>query len=348
MALASKSLTTPKAFVAGSKPVAIRPRLQVSCKASNEGAARRDVLLAGAAAAATLLQSSPAAAATREMAVSSLSTFQKAAQRTAFQTAAEGALKPLFKAEDATGLLALMLHDAATYDAETKTGGYDGSILINSEELNRPENAYLKPLAARVKEAKAAVDAAVDPKGEKISYADLLVLATKVATTQAWKAVKMQKTQTTSGGEIITTVYGTEWPVRLGRVDSAAAGAAGRLPAADAPVAEITAFMGKLGVKEGSAGAGPFTPKPPFWERPTFFIWPAAAKDPAAEEARFAAEDPANFAGVKRDMDRSRGTLTRTDYEVEFINTFTKLAAMGATFNPDAYLHTETTLQLKF
>jgi ABC-type sugar transport system substrate-binding protein len=36
------------------------------------------------------------------------------------------------------------------------------------------------------------------------------------------------------------------------------------------------------------------------------------------------------------------------DYEVEFINTFTKLAAMGATFNPDAYLHTETTLQLKF
>lgn len=30
------------------------------------------------------------------------------------------------------------------------------------------------------------------------------------------------------------------------------------------------------------------------------------------EEARFAAEDPANFAGVKRDMDRSRGTLTRT------------------------------------
>lgn len=68
---------------------------------------------------------------TREMAVSSLSTFQKAAQRTAFQTAAEGALKPLFTAEDATGLLALMLHDAATYDAETKTGGYDGSILIN-------------------------------------------------------------------------------------------------------------------------------------------------------------------------------------------------------------------------
>jgi hypothetical protein len=32
---------------------------------------------------------------------------------------------------NATELLALMLRDAATYDAETKTGGFDGSILIN-------------------------------------------------------------------------------------------------------------------------------------------------------------------------------------------------------------------------
>jgi hypothetical protein len=61
----------------------------------------------------------------------------------------------------------------------------------------------------------------------------------------------MKKTQTTSGGEIITTVYGTEWPVRLGRVDSATAGAAGRIPADGAPVAEITTFMKNLGVKEG-------------------------------------------------------------------------------------------------
>jgi hypothetical protein len=27
-------------------------------------------------------------------------------------------------------------------------------------------------------------------------------------------------------------------------------------------------------IPAGSAGAGPFTPKPPFWELPTFFIWP--------------------------------------------------------------------------
>jgi hypothetical protein len=40
---------------------------------------------------------------------------------------------------------------------------------VCSEELSRPENAYLKPLTARLKEAKAAVDAAVDPKGAKIT-----------------------------------------------------------------------------------------------------------------------------------------------------------------------------------
>jgi hypothetical protein len=64
----------------------------------------------------------------------------------------------------------------------------------------------------------------------------------------------MQKTQTTSGGEIITTVYGTEWPVRLGRVDGAAAGAAGKVPTEDAPVGKIVEFMKKLGVKEGERG----------------------------------------------------------------------------------------------
>jgi L-ascorbate peroxidase len=282
------------------------------------------------------------------MAVSSLSTFQRGAQRSAFQAAAEKALREKFTREDAPLLLRLILHDAATYDADTKTGGFDGSILINSEELNRPENAGLKPLADRLKAAKSDVDAAVDPGSAPISYADLMVLACKVATQDAWRAVKLKKTVTTSGGDIIATVYGTDWPVRLGRVDSAEAAPAGRIPDDAAPVTEIVDFMKKLGVKSGAAGAGPFTPKPPFWERPTFFVWPAASADPAAEEARFASEMPDAFAGVKRDSDRSRNTLTRTDYEVEFINNFSKLTSIGAKFNPEAYLHPETTLQLKF
>jgi len=41
-------------------------------------------------------------------------------------------------------------------------------------------------------------------------------------------------------------------------------------------------------------------------------MWPAAATDPAATEARFVTEDPDNFKGPKTDYDRSRATLTRT------------------------------------
>jgi hypothetical protein len=67
----------------------------------------------------------------KEMPVSSLSTFQKGAQRAAFQSAAEAALKGKFAAADAPQLLALILHDAATYDAVSQTGGFDGSIVLS-------------------------------------------------------------------------------------------------------------------------------------------------------------------------------------------------------------------------
>lgn len=61
---------------------------------------------------------------------------------------------------------------------------------------------------------------------------------------------QLKRTVTTSGGDIIATVYGTEWPVRLGRLDAPAPGP-GRVPAADAPVPEIVAFMKQLGAKPG-------------------------------------------------------------------------------------------------
>jgi len=67
----------------------------------------------------------------KEMPVSSLSTFQKGAQRAAFQAAAEAALREKFTSADARQLLALILHDAATYDADTRTGGFDGSIVLS-------------------------------------------------------------------------------------------------------------------------------------------------------------------------------------------------------------------------
>jgi hypothetical protein len=65
------------------------------------------------------------------MPISSLSTFQKSAQRKAFYEAAVGVLRTQFVASDANALVALILHDAATYDPVTKTGGYDGSIILS-------------------------------------------------------------------------------------------------------------------------------------------------------------------------------------------------------------------------
>lgn len=57
----------------------------------------------------------------------------------------------------------------------------------------------------------------------------------------------------------------------IGRVDSAEyAGAA--IPALDADVETIRAWLTQLGAKPG-AGSGPFTPKPPFWEQPGFVLW---------------------------------------------------------------------------
>jgi hypothetical protein len=66
--------------------------------------------------------------------------------------------------------------------------------------------------------------------------------------------------------------------------------------------------------------------KPVFWERPVFLIYPAAQPDPASAEARLAAESPV-FQTWKNKYDRSRRTVTRTDYEVDFIEFLSKLEA---------------------
>lgn len=47
MALASRTLCTPKAFIASKKPVVARTNLSVRCQATTDNSVRRDVLLAG-------------------------------------------------------------------------------------------------------------------------------------------------------------------------------------------------------------------------------------------------------------------------------------------------------------
>lgn len=52
-------------------------------------------------------------------------------------------------------------------------------------------------------------------------------------------------------------------------------------------------------------------------------MWTAAALSPASEEERLAAGDKV-FEQYKKKYDSSRKTLTRTDYEVDFVTYYSK------------------------
>lgn len=58
--------------------------------------------------------------------------------------------------DDASLCYRLVFNDAATYDPATKTGGFDGSIVM-PEELSRPENKMLEPVVKRLAEVRAKI-----------------------------------------------------------------------------------------------------------------------------------------------------------------------------------------------
>ncbi|KAG2487467.1 hypothetical protein HYH03_013889 [Edaphochlamys debaryana] len=237
---------------------------------------------------------------------------------------AEDILKETLTEADAPACVRLTLHDALTYDAATKTGGLDGSIVLNKEELGRPENQDLAAIVEKLKPAKAKIDAIGN-----LSWADTIWLAGKVTTQLGWAKIKIASAALSSGGEVIAgPAFSAPWPVRLGRLDAPEPGPEGKVPAANAPVADITATFAKLGVVPG-ASSGPFAAKPPFWERPTFLLWTAAAADPPAEEARFASELPDKYGSIKTMYERSRLTTTRTDYEVDFIAFYNQMGELA-------------------
>lgn len=269
--------------------------------------------------------------------VSNLSSFQRSDQKKEFIARAQAVLREVLTAEDSPTCIRLALHDAGTYDIVSKTGGFDGSIATSSQELGLPENATLAALVKKLAAAKDTIDAGDKNGAGKISWADTIYLAARVSTQRSWGSIKLGRAKTESGGNTISTAFSNEWPAEIGRVDAPNPGP-NRVPALDADVATIRAYLLQLGTKPG-AGTGPFDPKPLFWDKPGFLIWTAAALDPAAEEARFVAAFPDVYTGIKRGFDISRKTVTRTDYEVDFAAIFNKLCRLGATFNPDAYLY---------
>ena len=65
---------------------------------------------------------------------------------------------------------------------------------FNSEELNRSENAMLKPLVAKLKDIKTTVDEKNAANGQgPISWADLLVLTARLAVSKEWRVQKVRQ-----------------------------------------------------------------------------------------------------------------------------------------------------------
>eukprot|EP00884_Botryococcus_braunii_P015033 jgi/Botrbrau1/23530/Bobra.0141s0002.1 len=183
MSTTSRNFFCPSAVPPRRAPACRHLRVQATISDGRHESNRRDILLAtGALAASPLILPGTALAdsfETKSIPVDNLSSFQRNAEKNAFQARVSNSIKGVLTPADAPDALRLLLHDAATYDAATETGGVNGSIIFD-EELNRPENASLKPYVAKLKELKKAIDAeGVRIGNGPISWADLIVLAAK-------------------------------------------------------------------------------------------------------------------------------------------------------------------------
>lgn len=324
-----------------------RRAMHLTCRAQSGDAdsvqsasqqSRRALLLAGGAVLSSPLLAREACAEIETnksvISVRGLSAFQRSAQRNYLAQRSEAELKKVLGPEDAPIALRLVINDAATYDIASGKGGVNGSI-IQSEELGRPENKDLKGYVDKL----AGVKKTIDEKGkvagqEAISWADLIVLAAKVAHVQSWTAQKVKRATIASGGSTIAEAFGAAFPLPLGRVDATSPDPPAKIPIQSSSPSDVKNFFNKLGNEsKGGFGAG----KAPFWERPAFVLWTGAQPDPAAAEESLAKDD--DFKSWKNKYDRSRRTVTRTEYEVDFITYFTKIANLGAKFDGSKYLY---------
>jgi len=298
---------------------------------------------------ATLIAAPPPSGAEltkRLIPVETLSTFQKLDMKNAMRSRAVAVLKETLGADDAAPVMRLVLLDAGSYDVASKAGGLNASVLLSGEELGAADAEALAGTIAKLRAAKEEVDArtaANQPGQPNISWADLLVLAGVVATKEEWKRVKLERAETPEGGKVIAENFGTAFDVKLGRVDSTQAGSLA-VPGRDASIEDIKAWLNKLGNRKAGEAGGYFSAKPPFWERPGYVIWTAGQLDPPAAEAYLAQDDA--FAEWKKKYDFSKKSVTRTDYEVDFVDYYNRLVNF-AQFDDLAYCFPlETTIKL--
>lgn len=282
--------------------------------------------------------------------VGSLSTFQKGAIRNEFLGRCDAALRDVLDGGDARVALRLVLHDAGTYDASTKSGGLDGSVILDSEEASRPENREFAPYVAKLRKAKEVIDAQARPGQAQVSWSDLEVLGARAALRKAFGDAKFARSVARSAdgkGDPKARSFGAnDFPVVFGRIDApgkGSAGPAGKLPAPDADAETVINFFAGLGAKPNKGGTGGFGPALPlFWARPAFLLWSASvpAEVAAEVEQKLADANPA-FADAKKKYDRDRATFSRAGYEIDLAQALFDLCSgkCGAKFDQNAYLY---------
>ncbi|GAV83256.1 peroxidase domain-containing protein [Cephalotus follicularis] len=219
----------------------------------------------------------------------------------------------------------LALNDAMTYDKATKSGGPNGSIRFSSE-ISRPENKGLYAALNLIEEAKREIDSY--SKGGPISFADLIQLAAQSATKATFLAAAIRKCGgNEEKGGLLYNAYGSngQWGLferQFGRADAQEPDPEGRVPVWE------KASVQEMKDKFSAIGLGP---------RQLAVMSAFFGPDQLASESLLA-NDPQVSPWVQK-YQRSRETVSQTDYEVDLITTMTKLSTLGQQINYEAYTY---------
>ncbi|CBI19198.3 thylakoid lumenal 29 kDa protein, chloroplastic [Vitis vinifera] len=295
---------------------------RIECNGTDEdGFRRRDVLkCVGATLGMELLASSGPFV---EMAAAA--DLIQLRQRSEFRSNVKGTLFTAIKGNPdiIPSLLTLALNDAMTYDKATKSGGPNGSIRFSSE-ISRPENKGLSAALNLLEESKKEIDSY--SKGGPISFADLIQYAAQSAVKSTFIASAVRKCGgNEEKGNLLYTAYGSngQWGLfdkQFGRADTQEPDPEGRVPQWE------KASVQEMKDKFTAVGFGP---------RQLAVMSAFLGPDQLASEALLAT-DPDVAPWVQK-YQRSRETVSQTDYEVDLITTLTKLSCLGQQINYEAY-----------
>lgn len=229
------------------------------------------------------------------------------------------------KPEIIPSILTLALNDAMTYDKATKSGGPNGSIRFSSE-ISRPENKGLSKVLNFLEDAKKEIDSY--SKGGAISYADLIQYAAQSAVKATFLASAIRKCGgNEEKGNLLYTAYGSsgQWGLfdkQLGRADTQEPDPEGRVPQWE------KASVQEMKDKFSAVGLG---------SRQLAVMSAFLGPDQLATETLLAT-DPDVSPWVQK-YQRSRETVSQTDYEVDLITALTKLSCLGQKINYEAYTY---------